>query len=235
MKTLLSLRLFTLLMLLSLGTATTACSQSVPALDKEAQAEISPAEALDLLKAGNARFLSDKMLDRDFNAQVSQTATGQYPFAVVLGCIDSRVSPELVFDQGIGDIFSARVAGNFVNTDILGSMEFATKVAGSKLIVVLGHSECGAVKGACDHVALGNLTQTLSNIAPAVYAVDAEIGERNSKNPAFVDAVAHMNVRMTVDNILERSSIIQEMVNNGELLVVGAMHDISTGKVTFLE
>lgn len=235
MKTQRTLRFFVLPMLLSFGLVTSACSQSVPALDKKAQAEISPAEALELLKEGNDRFVSDKMLERDLNAQVAQTAQGQYPYAVVLGCIDSRVSPELVFDQGIGDIFSARIAGNFVNTDILGSMEFATKVAGSKLIVVLGHSECGAVKGACDHVALGNLTQTLSNIGPAVYAVDEVIGERNSKNPAFVDAVAHMNVRMTVDNILERSAIIQEMVDNGELLVVGAMHDISTGKVTFLD
>ncbi|MEZ4700528.1 MAG: carbonic anhydrase family protein [Rhodothermales bacterium] len=221
--------------LLALTLATTACAQRVPALTHAAQAEISPAEALDMLKEGNARFTSGKMLDRDLKAQVSQTAAGQYPYAVVLGCIDSRVPPEIVFDQGIGDIFAPRIAGNFVNTDILGSMEFATRVAGSKIIVVLGHTECGAVKGACDHVELGNLTHTLSNISPAVYAVEEVIGDRTSKNKAFVDQVAHMNVRMTVQNILDRSPVMKDLVDRGELLVVGAMHDVSTGKVTFMD
>ena len=152
-----------------------------------------------------------------------------------LGCIDSRVPPEIVFDQGIGDVFAPRIAGNFVNTDILGSMEFAAAAAGSKLIVVLGHTECGAVKGACDAVELGNLTQTLSNISPAIYAVRDVAGDRNSKNAAFVDAVAHMNVRMTVKNILDRSTVLAGLVAKGDLKIVGAMHDISTGVVTFLD
>jgi carbonic anhydrase len=199
------------------------------------QANITPAKALEMLKEGNKRFMSGEMMNRDLMGMVSETATGQYPYAVVLGCIDSRVPPELVFDQGIGDIFTPRIAGNFVNTDILGSMEFATKVAGSKLIVVLGHSSCGAVKGACDHVELGNLTTTLANISPAIYAVDEVIGERNSSNSEFVEKVAHMNVKMTVDNILERSPIMKELVDSGELMVVGAMHDVKTGKVTFMD
>lgn len=201
---------------------------------KASQAQMSPEQALDLLKAGNARFISGNMLNRDLHAQVAQTAKGQYPYAVVLGCIDSRVPPELVFDTGIGDIFSARVAGNFVNTDILGSMEFATAAAGSKLIVVLGHSHCGAVKGACDHVELGNLTHTLSNIAPAVYSTQTS-GERSSKNKGFVQAVADKNVSLTVANILDRSPVIKQLVDQGKVKVVGAMHDIETGKVQFFE
>ncbi len=202
----------------------------------ESQAALSPAEALQMLKDGNERFVSEAMLDRDLMDQVEQTAEGQYPFAVVLGCIDSRVPHELVFDQGIGDLFSARVAGNFVNADILGSMEFATAVAGSKVIVVLGHTECGAVKGACDHVELGNLTHTLSNIAPAVYAVQNDVaGPYTSGNPTFVNAVAHENVAMTVQNILERSPVMAGLVDEGKLMVVGAMHDVATGEVTFLD
>ena len=215
--------------------ASCAQAQRVDALDKEAQDAITPAKALEMLKEGNERFVNGNMLNRNLMAQVSQTATGQYPYAVVLGCIDSRVPPELVFDQGIGDIFTPRVAGNFVNTDILGSMEFATKVAGSKVIVVLGHTSCGAVKGACDHVELGNLTHMLGNIMPAVYAVDEVIGERNSSNEKFVNDVAHTNVEFTVQNILERSAIMKELVDSGELMVVGAMHDVKTGKVTFMD
>ena len=155
--------------------------------------------------------------------------------AVILGCIDSRVPHEIVFDKGVGDVFSARIAGNFVNTDILGSLEFATAVAGAKAIVVLGHTECGAVKGACDHVTLGNLTQTLSNIAPAVYAVTDIEGPRTSANKAFVQAVAHQNVEMTVQNILERSPVIETLVAEGKLIVIGAMHNVATGEVTFFE
>lgn len=204
------------------------------ALTAEDQAEITPTEALDMLKEGNKRFVKGKMVNRDLMKQVSQTATGQYPHAVVLGCIDSRVPPELVFDQGIGDIFAPRIAGNFVNKDILGSMEFATKVAGSKLIVVLGHSSCGAVKGACDNVELGNLTHTLKNLMPAVHGVEEVIGDRNSKNAKFVEDVAHLNVKLTVNNILEQSPIMKELVDQGELMVVGAIHDVSTGRVTFM-
>lgn len=202
---------------------------------KESQAAITPDQALARLKEGNVRFVAGQMLVRDLKAQVAGTAGGQYPFAVVLGCIDSRVPPELVFDQGIGDIFAPRIAGNFVNTDILGSMEFATAVAGSKLIVVLGHTECGAVKGACDNVELGNLTQTLSNISPAVYAVRDVPGVRSSKNKAFVDAVTHMNVKMTVKSIVNRSPVIADLVQKGQVKVVGAVHDVGTGVVTFVD
>lgn len=205
------------------------------ALTAEDQAEITPAKALDMLKEGNERFVKGKMAKRDLMQQVSQTAGGQYPHAVVLGCIDSRVPPELVFDQGIGDIFAPRIAGNFVNKDILGSMEFATKVAGSKVIVVLGHSSCGAVKGACDNVELGNLTHTLKNLMPAVHGVEEVVGERNSKNKAYVEDVSHLNVKLTVQNILEQSPIMKEMVDQGELMVVGAMHDVATGRVTFMD
>ncbi len=200
------------------------------------QAALTPAEALQMLKDGNERFVNGTMLTRDLMAQVKQTASGQYPFAVVLGCIDSRVPPELVFDQGIGDLLSPRIAGNFVNADILGSMEFATAVAGSKVVVVLGHSSCGAVKGACDHVELGNLTHTLSNIMPAVYAASNDMeGPYTSSNADFVEAVAHMNVQMTVQNILERSPVMAGLVEEGELVVVGAMHDVGTGQVTFMD
>ncbi|MEM1269676.1 MAG: carbonic anhydrase family protein [Bacteroidota bacterium] len=204
-------------------------------LTAETQKTITSAEVLQGLIDGNARFVDGERINRDYLAQVQATATGQYPSAVVLGCIDSRVPPEIVFDQGVGDIFSARVAGNFINTDILGSMEFATAVAGSKVIVVLGHTSCGAVKGACDNVELGNLTQTLSNIAPAVYAVTDIEGERTSQNAEFVQAVADMNVELTVQNILDRSPIIRGLVESGDVLLVGAMHDVTTGQVTFHE
>ena len=216
--------------------AAPASAQQTMTQTQTTQAALTPAEALQMLKEGNERFVNGAMLERDLMAQVAQTAGGQYPFAVVLGCIDSRVPPELVFDQGIGDLFAPRIAGNFVNTDILGSMEFATAVAGSKVIVVLGHTSCGAVKGACDHVEMGNLTHTLSNLAPAVYAVSDEIeGPRDSSNKDFVDAVAHMNVEMTVQNILDRSPVMAGLVEDGELMVVGAMHDVETGRVTFFD
>jgi carbonic anhydrase len=212
-------------------------AQSSPLADvqtAQTQAAMSPDEALERLMDGNERFIANGMIERNLPEQVSDTASGQYPYAIVLGCVDSRVPPEVAFDQGIGDIFSARVAGNFVNTDILGSMEFATAVAGAPLIVVLGHSECGAIKGACNHVELGNLTHTLSNLAPAVYAVDVE-GPRNSSNAAFVDAVAHTNVEMTVQNILDRSPVIADLVAKGEVKVVGAMYDVASGRVTLLD
>ncbi len=214
---------------------TPAFAQKTKALTKDTQAAITPAKALEMLKEGNQRFVNGNMMKRDLMEQVAQTASGQYPYAVVLGCIDSRVPPELVFDQGIGDMFTPRIAGNFVNTDILGSMEFATKVAGSKIIVVLGHSSCGAVKGACDHVELGNLTPMLANLMPAVYGVEEVIGERSSANDKFVSDVAHKNVHMTVQNILDRSPVMKELVDSGELMVVGAMHDVKTGKVTFMD
>ena len=205
------------------------------ALTAETQAALTPEQVLMRLKDGNDRFLNGTAVERDFLGQVRQTAGGQYPMAAILGCIDSRVPHEIVFDKGVGDVFSARVAGNFVNTDILGSLEFATAVAGSKVIVVLGHTKCGAVKGACDNVELGNLTATLANIAPAVYAVDDIEGPRTSSNGDFVQAVAHENVEITVQNMVDRSPIIRRLVESGDLIVIGAMHDVSTGEVTFFE
>ena len=235
-------------LLIALAFTLTACSSTqaqvqasydydpTVALTAETQAALTPEQVLMRLKDGNQRFLDGTAVERDFMGQVRQTAGGQYPMAAILGCIDSRVPHEIVFDKGVGDVFSARVAGNFVNTDILGSLEFATAVAGSKVIVVLGHTECGAVKGACDHVELGNLTSTLANIAPAVYAVgDLVPGERTSANKAYVQAVADENVEMTVQNIVNRSPVIRGLVESGDLIVIGAMHDVATGGVMFMD
>ena len=205
------------------------------ALTAETQASLTPTRVIQLLKDGNQRFLAGEALERNFLDQVRNTAEGQYPMAAILGCIDSRVPHEIVFDKGVGDVFSLRVAGNFVNTDMLGSLEFAAAVAGSKVIVVLGHTECGAVKGACDNVELGNLTSTLSNIAPAVYRVEDVEGERTSKNKDFVQAVAHENVEITVQNIVDRSPVLRGLVESGDLIVIGAMHDVTSGEVTFFE
>lgn len=203
---------------------------------KETQAALTPQAAWDLLKEGNNRFVETNQADRDLLAQVTQTATGQFPFATILSCIDSRVSAELIFDQGVGDIFSARVAGNIVNEDILGSMEFACKLAGTKIIVVLGHTACGAVKGACDDAKMGNLTELLSKIKPAVNAVaePSEASERTSKNLDFVNTVAEKNVQLTMDNIRTQSPVLKEMEDNGEILIVGGMYDISNGKVSYM-
>ena len=205
------------------------------ALTAETQADLTPMQVLMRLKDGNQRFVSDAAVERDFMGQVRQTAGGQYPMAAILGCIDSRVPHEIVFDKGVGDIFSARVAGNFVNTDILGSLEFATAAAGSKVVVVLGHTECGAVKGACDNVQLGNLTSTLANIAPAIYATTDIEGPRTSANKDFVQAVAHENVELTVRNMVDRSPVMRGLVEKGDLIVIGAMHDVATGEVMFME
>ena len=207
---------------------------AVPAMTKRAQAATTPDQALQMLKDGNKRFVSGRMHQRDLMAQVKATASGQYPFAVVIGCIDSRVPPELVFDQGIGDIFTPRIAGNYVNTDIIGSSEFATRLAGAKLILVLGHTECGAVKGACDNAQLGNLTHTLSNIMPAVYSVTNVPGARSSNNAAFVQKVAEANVRLSVKALTNRSAVLHDLVAKRNLKVAGAMHDIATGRVTFM-
>jgi carbonic anhydrase len=202
---------------------------------KETQAAMTPQKALQELKEGNQRFLSSTKADRNLLEQVSQTVDGQFPFATILSCIDSRVSAELVFDQGVGDIFSIRIAGNFINEDILGSMEFACKLAGTKLIVVLGHTSCGAVKGACDHARLGNLTKLINKIEPAVDAVKEPADEnlRNSSNLEFVNNVAEKNVAMTIENIRKESPILKEMEENGDIQIVGAMYDISSGAVTF--
>jgi carbonic anhydrase len=191
--------------------------------------------ALEILKEGNNRFLKNYKENRNLLQQVNDTRDGQWPFATILSCIDSRTSAELIFDQGLGDIFSVRIAGNIVNTDILGSMEFACKVAGSKLIVVLGHTKCGAVKGACDHVEMGNLTELLSKLQPAVYQEKETKNERNSSNYKFVENVAEINVKRSVVNIIERSFILEQMVENGEIGVVGAMYNVESGVVEFYD
>ena len=201
---------------------------------KETQAAITPDRALQMLKDGNARFVQGKMLERDYMQQVKATGDGQFPFAAIVGCIDSRASNELIFDQGIGDIFSARVAGNFINDDMLGSLEFACAAAGAKLIVVVGHTECGAVKGACDDIVLGNLTQTLANIKPAVAAVSGHDSDRSSGNAAFVQAVADKNVVLTLERIRERSAILRGMADKGDIGLAGAMYDVHTGQATFM-
>lgn len=204
-------------------------------LNKEIQSQITPRKALEILQNGNHRFVNNLKAHRNLLEQVNDTRDGQWPFAVILSCIDSRTSAELIFDQGLGDVFSVRIAGNIVNTDILGSMEFACKVAGSKLVVVLGHSKCGAVKGACDHVEMGNLTELLSKIQPAVYQEKATQNDRSSKNAEFVENVAEINVVRSVKNIIERSYILEQMVEKGEIGIVGAMHNIETGEVSFYE
>ncbi len=197
---------------------------------KETQGHLTPQRALDILLEGNKRFVNNLKANRDLLKQVNETSTGQFPFAAVLSCIDSRTSAELVFDQGLGDIFSIRIAGNCVNEDILGSMEFACKVAGSKLILVLGHSKCGAIKGACDDVRMGNLTALLTKLRPAVDDT-ATSGTRNSGNAAFVEDVALRNVQLAMEHITQHSPILKEMVENGEIMIAGAMYDVENGQV----
>jgi carbonic anhydrase len=225
------------------GCAAMTAFAASPAMGQDAACQVftparqdatTPEEALQRLKDGHARFLAGKGVHCDLLAQAKATASGQSPFAAVVGCIDSRVPPELVFDQRLGDIFVARIAGNFVNTDIVGSLEFATKVAGAKLICVLGHSDCGAVKGAIDDVRLGNLTATLANIRPAVEAAATGVTERSSKNKAFVQAVADTNAKMAVAALTERSEILKELVAARQLRIVAAMHDLATAQVTFV-
>jgi carbonic anhydrase len=202
-------------------------------LTKEMQSAISPEKALELLKDGNKRFVNNLKVNRNLLQQANETSDGQHPFAVILSCIDSRTSAELIFDQGLGDVFSARIAGNIVNEDILGSMEFACKVAGSKIIVVLGHTKCGAVKGACDHVEMGNLTALLSKIQPAVFDEKTITENRSSSNAEFVEKVSTINVKRTVTAIMERSPILKEMIEKGEIGIIGGTHDITTGEVSF--
>lgn len=218
------------------GLATTG-ARSAPVecavMTRDRQKAISPDEAIAQLKEGNVRFVSSKIVNCNLMEQVKETSAAQAPFAAVVGCIDSRVPPELVFDQTIGDVFCARIAGNFVNTDIIGSLEFATKVAGARAIVVLGHNDCGAIKGAVDNVKLGNLTATLANIMPAV-AASKTTGERTSKNAPFVQAVAETNARMAAANLTSRSPVLKGLVKTGQLRVAAAMHDLATGRVTFL-
>ena len=206
------------------------------ALTKEAQQSITPDKAIQILKEGNQRFINNQKSDRDLLQQVNETAQGQYPFAVILSCIDSRTSSELVFDLGIGDIFNARIAGNILNEDILGSMEFACKVAGSKLVVVLGHTKCGAIYGACNHVELGNLTSLLEKVQPAIDMEDqTPEGERTGSNGSFVHNVTINNVQHTIDRIRKESQVLADMEKNGEIKIIGGMYDVETGKVNFFE
>jgi carbonic anhydrase len=204
---------------------------------KETQALMTPEKSIEALKKGNERFQNNFSAERDLLEQVKDTTMGQFPFATVLSCIDSRIPVEMVFDQGIGDLFSVRIAGNFINDDILGSMEFACKLAGSKVVVVLGHTSCGAVKGACDGAELGKLTGMLNKIKPAVNAVvhPANAAERTSANIDFVNEVAAKNVEFSIEGIRSGSEVLAEMERNGEIAIVGAMYDVATGKVTFYE
>lgn len=204
-------------------------------LTKEMQMSLTPAKAIDLLKEGNKRFVNNLKVNRNLLQQVNETSGGQYPLAVVLSCIDSRTSAELIFDQGLGDIFSVRIAGNIINEDILGSMEFACKVAGAKALVVLGHSKCGAVKGACDHVEMGNLTNLLSKLQPAVYAEKTVTTDRTSANDEFVEKVATLNVKMAMHQIHDKSTILNDMILKGEIAIIGGMYNVETGVVEFYE
>jgi carbonic anhydrase len=203
-------------------------------MTKEEQEALTPERVVELFKEGNERFMNNDLTARNHSEQVRKSTHGQYPKAIVLSCVDSRVPVEDVFDRGIGDIFVARVAGNFVNEDILGSMEFACKVSGSKLILVMGHEHCGAVKAAVDDVKLGNITPMLSKIRPAVESVTYE-GDRSSSNPEFVHMVCESNVRNTMEQIRTHSPILKEMEEAGAIKIVGAVYDMDNGKVDFLE
>ena len=203
---------------------------------KESQSQYTPASAVEELKKGNARFLNSERIERNLIDQVHDSEKGQYPFASVLSCIDSRIPTEIVFDQGVGDLFNARIAGNFVNEDILGSLEFACKLAGSKVIVVMGHTSCGAIKGACDNAKLGNLSQMLDKLQAPVEAAKAHVdGEYNSSNMAFVNKASELNVSHTIEQIKQHSPVLNEMLQNGEIDIVGAMYNVADGSVSFLK
>lgn len=202
-------------------------------MTQELQQAKTPEKIIEVLKEGNAKFVKGDLTFTDYPKQILKTSTGQFPYAVVLSCLDSRVPVEKVFDLGIGDIFVARVAGNIVNPDILASMEYGCKVAGSKVIVVLGHSDCGAVKSAIDKVKLGNITELLEKIDPAIDSLSSYEGDKSSKNKVFVDKVTEENVELGINNIRKNSPILKEMEDNGEIEIVGAICNLSTGAVTF--
>jgi carbonic anhydrase len=204
-------------------------------ISKEDQLNITPDQAIDILRKGNQRFIQNLRFNRNLLQQMNETADGQYPFAAILSCIDSRTTAELIFDQGLGDIFSIRIAGNVVNDDIIGSLEFACKVAGSKLIMVLGHTNCGAVKGACDNTQLGHLTQLLHKITPAIIQENSFKEERNGKNLPYVNEVAKINVKNSIQIILNQSNIIRELVDQKNIKIVGGLYDVVSGAVSFLE
>ena len=210
--------------------------QSARAAEEVDENKIStPDEAIAALLAGNERFLSGKTLDQNFHAQIEATAGGQQPFATVLSCLDSRIPPEILFDQGIGDIFVGRVAGNVEDVHMLGSFEFASAIAGAKLLVVMGHTSCGAVKGSCANAQMDNLTNLLADIRPAVELVEAERPDVNVCDAPHVDHIAEVNVQRTIKDIRQKSPVLQGLESEGKLKIVGAMYDVSTGKVTFLD
>lgn len=204
-------------------------------LTKDVQAKLTPAKAIELLRDGNQRFVNNLKVNRNLLQQVNETSTGQYPFAFILSCIDSRTSAELIFDQGLGDVFSCRIAGNVLNEDILGSMEFACKVAGSKVVVVLGHTKCGAIKGACDHVEMGNLSHLLRKIRPAIDAETSTDANRNASNAEFVEHVAELNVLHVLREIPKQSPIIESMIKNSEIVLIGGMYNVDSGLVEFYD
>lgn len=202
-------------------------------LTKEIQDKITPSQALHLLRQGNSRFVNNLKFNRNLLQQVNETMDSQHPFAVILSCIDSRTSSELIFDQGLGDVFSIRIAGNVLNEDILGSMEFACKVAGVKIVVVLGHTKCGAIKGACNHVEMGHLTGLLKKVKPAIDKTS--MATDNADPLSFVNEVSANNVHYVMDEIPKQSDILDSMLNQGEIAIVGGMYDIETGIVNFYE
>jgi carbonic anhydrase len=204
-------------------------------LTRESRDALTPAGAIDVLRKGNERFVNNLRANRNLLQQVNETSDGQHPLAIVLSCIDSRTSAELIFDQGLGDIFSCRIAGNVLNDDILGSMEFACKVAGAKAVVVLGHSKCGAVMGACDGVRMGNLSGLLRKIEHAIELESETFGERTSRNPEFVARVAELNVLLVKRQVLDRSPLLVAMVEAGDLALVGGMYDVESGAVEFYD
>lgn len=222
------------LLLVFAGCSTTATPQRRDlAAIKAEQASLTPAQVLDALRQGNERFAAGKLHARDVLHDQRVTAAGQYPHAVILSCIDSRAPAEVIFDAGLGDLFNARIAGNIADADLVGSMEFACAVSGAKLVLVMGHTSCGAIKGACDHVELGNLTGLLKKIEPAVTAVQDVPGERNSKNKAFVEAVGEANVSLTVARIRELSPILRDLESAGKIQIAGCIYDLDTGRVRF--
>ncbi len=202
---------------------------------KETQEVLTPDLALQILKEGNDRFINNLKANRNLLQQVNETSVGQFPFATILSCIDSRISSELIFDQGLGDIFSIRVAGNVVNNDVIGSIEFAAKVAGSKIVVVLGHTKCGAVTGACNHVEMGSLTALLKKIEPAIAAETETIENRTGTNNTFVNNVAKKHVMLSIERIRNESEIIAQLENEGAIKIVGGYYDVEKGIVTFFE
>lgn len=204
-------------------------------LTKETQKALTPEKAIEILKKGNERFINNLKANRNLLQQVNETSDGQHPFAVILSCIDSRTSAELIFDQGLGDVFSIRIAGNVLNEDILGSMEFACKLAGAKVIVVLGHTKCGAIKGACDKVKMGNLTVLLDKIQPAIEKEQTVKNNRDSSNSEFVEKVSAINVSLTVQSVLDSSPILRDMVSKREIGIVGGIYDVTTGVVDFYD